>query len=33
VLATLLDAEFAVTRTPDLTIKINIWYRPDLRCG
>lgn len=24
-------AEFVVTQTLDLTIKINIWYRPDLR--
>lgn len=24
-------AEFGVTQTPDLTIKVNIWYRPDLR--
>lgn len=24
-------AEFEVTKTSDLTVKINIWYRPDLR--
>jgi len=24
-------AEFVVTQTADLTIKVNIWYRPDLR--
>jgi len=24
-------AEFVVTQTADLTIKINVWYRPDLR--
>lgn len=26
-------AEFVVVQTADLTIKINIWYRPDLRAG
>lgn len=26
-------AEFLVTQTADLTVKINRWYRPDLRAG
>ncbi len=25
--------EFLVTQTPHLTIKVNVWHRPDLRCG